>query len=142
MKTYLSEEEINKLVDTIQSAEDHSTGEIRVHIDTSSEKENAEIAFDVFQKLEMYKTKDRNAVLFHINFHKRYLTIIGDEGIHKKVCQSFWDNIHDEITSNFMKGKYFQGLSEAILKTGIELKKYFPIEGENPNELNDEITFS
>lgn len=142
MKTYLSEEEINRLVEFIQTAEEHSTGEIRVHIDSSTDEENAAVAFDVFQKLEMYKTKDRNAVLFHINFHQRYLTIIGDEGIHKKVCQSFWDKIHDEMTSKFAQGNYFQGLSDAILETGIELKKYFPIEGENPNELKDEITFS
>ncbi|MDO4762989.1 MAG: TPM domain-containing protein [Flavobacteriaceae bacterium] len=139
---YLSEQEIEALVEVVKTAEDYSTGEIRVHIDSSTEEEKAEVAFEVFQKLKMHETKDRNAVLFHINFHQRYLTIIGDEGIHKKVCQSFWDKIHDEITSEFAKGNYFKGLSEGILKTGVELKKYFPIEGENPNELPNEITFS
>lgn len=142
MKKCLSEKEIVDLVEVIKMAENQSTGEIRLHIDSSTEKENAEVAFEVFQRLEMYKTKDRNAVLFHVNFNQRYLTIIGDEGIHRKVCQSFWDEIHSEVITQFVQGKYFFGLKEAIFKTGKELKKYFPVKEENPNELPDEITFS
>ena len=142
MKKYLLEKEIVDLVEVIKMAENQSTGEIRLHIDSSTEKENAEVAFEVFQRLEMYKTKDRNAVLFHVNFNQRYLTIIGDEGIHQKVCQSFWDKIHSEVITQFVQGKYFFGLKEAIFKTGKELKKYFPVKEENPNELPDEITFS
>ena len=130
------------LVEAIQSAEDHSTGEIRVHIDSNSEGNNAEIAFGVFKALCQNKTAERNAVLFHINFEQHYLTIIGDEGIHAKVHQSFWDQIHDEVTAEFAKGNYHQGLRNAILKTGFELKKHFPVSGENPNELSNEITFS
>ena len=130
------------LVEAIQSAEDHSTGEIRVHIDSNSEGNNAEIAFGVFKALCHNKTAERNAVLFHINFEQHYLTIIGDEGIHAKVHQSFWDQIHDEVTAEFAKGNYHQGLRNAILKTGFELKKHFPVSGENPNELSNEITFS
>lgn len=130
------------LVEAIQQAEDHSTGEIRVHIDSNSEENNAKIAFEVFKSLGMDKTKERNAVLFHVNFEKKYLTIIGDKGIHEKVQQAFWNQQHDNITSAFAQGKYFEGLRDAILETGLELKKFFPINGENPNELPNEITFS
>lgn len=142
MNTHLTEKDISDLVEAIQEAEDHSTGEIRVHIDTSTEQENIEVAYEVFQKLEMHKTKDRNAVLFHINFNQRYLSIIGDEGIHAKVCQSFWDKIYQEMVQDFAQEQYLQGLRNAILKTGVELRKYFPLEGENPNELPNEISFS
>lgn len=130
------------LVEAIQQAEDHSNGEIRVHIDSNSEENNAKIAFEVFKSLGMDKTKERNAVLFHVNFEKKYLTIIGDKGIHEKVQQTFWNKQHDNITSAFAQGKYFEGLRDAILETGLELKKFFPINGENPNELPNEITFS
>ena len=130
------------LVEAIQTAEDHSTGEIRVHIDSNTEEENAEVAFEVFRRLCMEKTAERNAVLFHINFEQRYLTIIGDEGIHKKVHQQFWDKMHDDITTGFSKGLFFEPLQKAILDTGIELKKYFPVKGENKNEISDEISFS
>lgn len=111
-------------------------------MDSSSEKDIAKKAFHVFKKLEMDKTVERNGVLFHVNFEQKYLTIIGDKGIHEKVNQSFWNSLHDKITAEFAKENYFEGLKNAVLETGIELKKYFPIQGENPNELPDEITFS
>lgn len=142
MSNFLTNQQIASLVEAIQSAEKHSTGEIRVHIDSTTENHNAETAFGVFKKLCMNNTADRNAVLFHVNFEQKYLTIIGDAGIHEKVHQSFWDHLHDYITSEFAKGNYFKALKSAILETGIELKKYFPVKGENPNQLSNEITFS
>ena len=48
MSNFLTDEQMASLVEAIQSAEDHSTGEIRVHIDSNSEGNNAEIAFEVF----------------------------------------------------------------------------------------------
>ena len=142
MSNFLNNIQMASLVEAIQQAEDHSTGEIRVHIDQNSDDNNAKIAFDVFKSLGMDKTKERNAVLFHVNFEQKYLTIIGDEGIHAKVNQTFWDQMHDQITTQFSKGNFHDGLKNAVLETGLELKKYFPIKGVNPNELSNEITFS
>lgn len=142
MSNYLTDQEIASLVEAIQSAEDHSTGEIRVHIDSTTEKDNAKVALEVFNRLCKDQTVEKNAVLFHINFEQRYLTIIGDSGIHQKVQQSYWDHLHDEITSEFAKGNFYSALRNAILETGLELKKFFPITGENPNQLPNEITFS
>ncbi len=142
MSKFLTNQQIASLAEAIQSAEDHSTGEIRVHIDSNTEDQHAKTAFEVFKELLMDKTTDRNAVLFHVNFEKKYLTIIGDLGIHEKVHQSYWDHLHDYITAEFAKGNYYKALKSAILETGLELKKYFPVEGENPNQLPNEITFS
>ncbi|MDH6252265.1 putative membrane protein [Chryseobacterium sp. H1D6B] len=142
MSRFLTNHQLASLVEAIQSAEEHSTGEIRVHIDASTEHHIAETAFEVFKKLNMNKTAERNAVLFHVNFEKKYLTIIGDVGIHEKVNQSYWDHLHDYITSEFAKGNYYKALKSAILETGLELKKYFPQIGESHNELSNEITFS
>lgn len=142
MGNHLTNQQIASLVEAIQSAEDHSTGEIRVHIDSNTESNLAKTAFEVFRELCMNKTTDRNAVLFYINFEQKYLTIIGDSGIHEKVNQSYWNHLHDYITAEFAKGNYYKALQSAILKTGLELKKYFPVEGENPNQLPNEITFS
>lgn len=148
MTDFLTEEQMASLVEAIQTAENQSTGEIRIHVDNTSaehvaqKQDNAKVAFEVFKTLCMEKTAERNAVLFHVNFEQKYLTIIGDEGIHAKVHQSFWDRLHDEITKRFAEGAYFEGLRDGILKTGHELKTHFPISGTNPNELSNEITFS
>lgn len=142
MNHFLTPSEMASLVEAIKAAEDHSTGEIRVHIDATTEERNAEVAFEVFKKLCKDQTEEKNAVLFHVNFEQHYLTIIGDEGIHRKVKQQFWDRLHDEITTGFASGHYFEPLQKAILDTGAELKKHFPVTGENPNELPNEISFS
>ncbi|WP_294271404.1 TPM domain-containing protein [uncultured Chryseobacterium sp.] len=142
MKSFLTHQQIASLAEAIQSAEEHSTGEIRVHIDSNTETRDAETAFEVFRRLCMNNTADRNAVLFHVNFENKYLTIIGDIGIHEKVKQSYWDQLHDYITGEFAKGNYYKALESAILKTGLELKRHFPVTGENPNQLSNEITFS
>ena len=142
MNDFLTDQQMASLVEAIQTAEDYSSGEIRIHIDSNTEGNNAEIAFEVFKRLCKDKTVARNAVLFHVNFEQKYLTIIGDEGIHEKVDQNFWERMHDRITGEFSKGNFHDGLKNAVLETGLELKKYFPITGENPNELPNEITFS
>lgn len=133
---------MTSLVECIRLAEEQSTGEIHVHIDSNTQENNAQVAFDEFVSLCKGKTAELNAVLFHINFQQKYLTIIGDEGIHQKVKQNFWDTLHDEITEGFAQKKYYEALALAIEKTGSKLKKHFPIKGENKNELPNEITFS
>lgn len=142
MNRFLTDQQITSLVEAIQSAEQHSTGEIRVHIDSTTNDQIAQTAFEVFKELCKDKTAEKNAVLFHVNFEKKYLTIIGDSGIHEKVHQTYWDHLHDYITSEFSKGHFYQALKSGILETGLELKKHFPIKGENHNELPNEITFS
>lgn len=142
MNTYLNPHQLSSLVEAIKSAEELSTGEIRVHIDSTTVEDNAKVAFEVFKRLCKGQTREHNAVLFHVNFEQKYLTIIGDEGIHAKVHQQFWDLLHDEMSSEFAKGHYFEGLRQGILKTGEKLQHYFPLEGKNPNELSNEITFS
>ena len=51
MSNFLNNIQMASLVEAIQQAEDHSTGEIRVHIDQNSDDNNAKIAFDVFKSL-------------------------------------------------------------------------------------------
>lgn len=140
--TFLTEKEIADLVNDIKLAEDLSTGEIRIHIDSNEDKGSASKAFSIFKQLKMDDTKERNAVLFYVNFEQKYLTIIGDEAIHHKVSQKFWDNLHDRMTALFQKKEHYIALKMALQATGIELKKHFPTQGENPNELSNEISFS
>lgn len=142
METYLKKQDINCLVEAIREAEHSTSGEIRIHIDTNKEGNPAERAWEVFQILEMHKTKERNAVLFHINFELKYLTIIGDEGIHHKVKQEFWDRLHDKTTALFAKGIYTKALENAVREAGIELKRHFPTYENKINELSDDVTFS
>jgi len=138
---FLTNTELDSLVEIIRNSEKGSSGEIRLHIDTHTKENFAKEAIDTFYKMEMQNTSDRNAVLFYISFDKKYLTIIGDEGIHEKVKQEFWDKLHDEITLKFSRGLYFEALKDAIMKTGDTLRIYFPTNS-TENQLPNEISFS
>jgi uncharacterized membrane protein len=139
---FLSPADIQALTKAIGEAEKLSTGEIKIHIDSQSLQNHALMALERFKSLNMDQTKARNGVLFYVNFEDKYLCVFGDKGIHACVTQAFWDEIHDEITQAFSKKNYLGGLLAALAKTGLELKKHFPISGHNPNELSNEITFS
>ena len=62
-------------MEAIKTAEESSTGEIRIHIDSNTEGNNAEMAFDIFKTLCKDQTAEKNAVLFHVNFERHYLTL-------------------------------------------------------------------
>src|SRR5690625_3935183 len=89
----------------------------------------------------MTETKDRNGVLFHVSIKDRKFTIIGDKGINEKVPEDFWNEIKNGVIKKFKKEKYVKGLSKGIRMTGKALKKYFPYEDDDVDELPDEITW-
>jgi uncharacterized membrane protein len=45
------------------------------------------------------------------------------------------------MLNRFRENQFTEGLVEAILETGLQLKKYFPYQKNDLNELSDEISF-
>lgn len=139
---FLSSKQEQKIIEAIQLAEKNTSGEIRVHIEFESSTDHFQKALEVFNKLEMYNTKDRNAVLFHVAPFDRNFTIIGDIGIDKVTPDDFWEEIKNEVVSYFKEDRHTKGLCVGIEMTGEALKKYFPYQEDDQNELSDEISYS
>lgn len=137
---FLSAEDEKAIVDAIQQAENNTSGEIRVHIENSSEKPPLERAQEVFHFLDMHATAARNGVLFYVGVQDRSFAIIGDEGIDKAVEPDFWDCTKDVVIDNFKGGRFKEGLIAGILRAGERLKAYFPYTSEDANELPDTIS--
>lgn len=134
-------EDEKQIIEAIRLAETMSTGEIRVHLDQKLEGDPLAKAQEIFYKIGMDKTKDKNGILFYVSENRKQVAVIGDQNIHTYVKQAFWDQILNEIVSDFKNGFYKEGLTKAINKTGIKLKKYFPYNGKTiKNELPDEIS--
>lgn len=138
---FLTKKEQKKIVKAIQKAEKHTSGEIRVHIDADPAENHLEVAAAVFHRLKMTETKDRNGVLFHVSPKDHNFTIIGDIGIDAVTPDDFWDDIKEVVLKKFRKGQFAKGLKKGIKKTGKALKKYFPYEDDDKNELPDEISW-
>jgi uncharacterized membrane protein len=138
---FFTKEQQAQILSAIKEAENASSGEIRVHIETSCKGEVLDRAAWIFRKLGMQKTAERNGVLFYLAVKDKKFAIIGDGGINAKVPEGFWDNVKDLLQKNFREGKFTEGLSEGIILAGEQLKSHFPHSRDDVNELSDEISF-
>ncbi len=138
---FFSKQEQADIKSAIKEAELNTSGEIRVHIETKLKGDPLDRAAYLFERMGMHKTEERNGVLFYLAVDSRKFAILGDVGINKKVPDNFWDNIRAELESNFKNGKFTQGLTTGIVLTGEQLKKHFPYQTDDINELSDDISF-
>jgi uncharacterized membrane protein len=139
--SFFTKEEKEVLLSAVKQAEKDTSGEIRIHIETSCKENVLDRAAFIFKKLGMEKTSDRNGVLFYLAVQDRKFAILGDAGINAKVPDGFWDCISELLTRNFKEGKFTEGLSEGIILAGKQLQKHFPYLKDDVNELSDEISF-
>jgi len=138
--TVISKVEEDAIVASIASAEMNTSGEIRVHIEMKCKKEPYERAIEVFYKLEMQKTVLRNGVLIYVALEDRKLAILGDAGINEVVPINFWSSTKEKMIEHFKEENFAQGISEAVASVGNHLKKYFPRESNDTDELSNELS--
>jgi uncharacterized membrane protein len=134
-------EEQKSIVEAIKEAEKNTSGEIQVHVEGNCKKDVLERAVDVFTKLKMHRTQDRNAVLFYLAYKDKKFAILGDAGINSVVPHNFWDSIKEDMEEAFKKGEFTYGLCMGIKKAGMQMKAHFPYKKNDLNELSDEISF-
>ncbi len=139
--SFFTKEQQARILAFVGDAEMATSGEIRVHIETSCTEDVLDRASWVFKKLGMHKTTERNGVLFYLAVSDRKFAIIGDAGINAKVPAGFWDEISTLLQKNFREGKFTEGLAEGIVLAGKQLKTHFPYNKDDVNELSDEISF-
>ena len=137
----LKTEDENEIVEAIRTAEKSTSGEIRVHLEkTAGSQDIFERAMEVFHQLKMDNTKEENGVLIYVATEDRNFVIYGDKGITDKVEDDFWESTKDVILNHFKKGDFKQGLVDGILMAGEQLKRHFPWQEDDENELSDQIS--
>lgn len=139
--SFFTKEQQAQILASVKEAENETSGEIRVHIESTLKGDVLDRAAWLFNKIGMQKTAERNGVLFYLAITDRKFAIIGDAGINQKVAAGFWDNISNHMSARFKDGKFTEGLSEGIIMAGEQLKKHFPHKADDVNELPDEISF-
>lgn len=144
MAKFLSQEQEEHIVDAIRQAEEATSGEIRVHIEKKCKAETPiDRAKEVFAELKMHETEFRNGVIVYVAWKDHKLAIWGDEGIHGKVGQKFWEEEVELLVKYFKENDYETGLSEVVLQIGQKLKENFPFDQKGEvNELSDEISYN
>ena len=137
---FLTKAEEEEVIQAIREAEKATSGEIRVHLETSSHDHLWDRAMEVFHLLKMDNTKQSNGVLIYVAVEERQFIIYGDKGINAVVPPDFWESTKNEIVAEFKKGNHKQGLINGITKAGEQLQKHFPWSEGDLNELSDKIS--
>jgi len=142
-KDFFNTEEKQQITDAIRRAEKMTSGEVRVFVESKCSYMDAiDRAAELFFQLQMQKTDARNAVLVYVAMKDRQLAIFGDEGIHQKVGDEYWNDEIKKMITNFNKENYAAGISEVVHDVGEALTKHFPYNNDtDKNELPDDIVF-
>ncbi len=140
---FFSAEEQEKILDAIRTGEKTTSGEIRVFIENRCRFVNAiDRAAELFYALSMEKTRHRNGTLVYIALKDRQLAVYGDQGIHEKTGNKFWEDAVHLMVRNFNNENYAEGIATVVLKIGETLSFHFPYEeSTDKNELPDELVF-
>lgn len=138
---FFSKAEKEAIVAAIKVAEMNTSGEVRVHIESSFKGDVMDQAAFMFKKLGMLKTEQRNGVLFYLAAKNKKFAILGDAGINAKVPDDFWEDVKSKMLDEFKDGKMADGLVTGIRMAGEKLKEHFPYQSDDVNELSDDISF-
>jgi uncharacterized membrane protein len=137
---FIRQLEHDRIVDAIKKAEAKTSGQIRVFLQRGKFEEDALVrAQKKFIQLGMEKTAERNAVLIMVAPRMQKFAVVGDEGVHAKCGEQFWEELVGRMRQHFLREDFTEALLEAVEATGALLAKYFPRTGPAPNELPDEV---
>ena len=128
------------ILQAIRDAETDTSGEIRLHLESSSKGNALERAVKVFEKLKMHETRLRNGTIVYLAIKDKTFAIFGDEGINEVVPENFWEDVKEEMQGFFKEEKFAEGIDAGIRRIGQKLKEFFPYQDDDVNELPDEIS--
>lgn len=142
-KEFFTRDEKAQLVEAIQQAEQRTSGEIRVYIESRCRYVNPlDRAREVFDSLKMGSTEARNATLVYVAVKDRQAAVFGDAGIHEKVGQQYWEDEVNKMMLCFKQQSLAGGLLQVVKDIGEALHYYFPYDRTtDKNELPDDIVF-
>jgi len=139
-REFLSKLDHDRIIQAIHEAESKTAGEIRVLIERGKLKSDPlEAAQRKFHRLGMHKTRDRNAVLIFVFFCVHKFAVVGDNAIHEKCGDEFWQLVVERMRTHLQNEKFSDALIEAIKEVGSILATHFPQTVKDTNELPDDV---
>lgn len=138
---FFSDEDLAKIEAATRDAEKNTSGEIRVVIrsrysDGLEGNLHAQVQHE-FEKYGLGNTRDQTGVLVLLVLEAQKFMIWGDDGIHAKLPQGYWDVLAVGMSAHFKKRNYVQGVCEAVSEVGRRLAEHFPRKSDDVNELSD-----
>lgn len=140
VRRFMSDIDLEAVRRAITEAEGGTAAEIRVHLDHRCPGDPIVRATAVFERLGMHRTAGRHGVLIYVGIAHRKLAIIGDQGIHERVGDAYWQTLVAGALGHFRDERPRDGLVHAVAELGEALRLHFPRDPDDRNELNDEVS--
>jgi uncharacterized membrane protein len=138
-----SDADLDAIADAVASAERETSGEIRVHLERHHRGGDALArATEIFTRLGMHATAQRNAALIYLAVDDHTLAIAGDAGVHAHVGDEYWQRIRDAMVERLRRGEPREAVVHAVGEVGQVLRRYFPRRPDDRNELSDRVSLS
>lgn len=130
-----------RIIEAIKAAERLTSGEVKVHVEGRCPGgDPLKRAQELFTRLGLTRTKERNAVLLYIATRDRRFSILGDSGIHEEVGSQFWAEAVQRMTIAFRRGAFGDGIVGAIQSVAGRMQKRFPRKSDDRNEIDNDIS--
>ncbi|HWP74076.1 MAG TPA: TPM domain-containing protein [Methylomirabilota bacterium] len=140
VRGFLAEADLDAVTRAIGAAELRTSAEIRVHLDHRCPGEPMARAVAVFEHLGMHRTAARHGVLIYVSVGDHKLAVLGDQGIHERVGQVYWERLVDAVLAHFREERPRDGLLHAVAEVGAVLARHFPRRPGDVNELSDQVS--
>lgn len=139
MKDFLTSEQEQEVVQAIRAAEARTSGEIRVVITSRWILRPERRAWQLFERLGMTRTRNRNGTLIVLFTRRRRFVVLGDSGLNGIVGPGYWDDIAKKMSIPLHEGRRVDALTAAIRLIGETMAGHWPPEAMNPDELSNAL---
>jgi len=109
----------------IDEAERGTSGRIGVRVVAGKTADALEDARKHFLHARLHEHAHRNAVVFFVAPKARRFAVVGDDAIHDRVGDAFWQQLVAEMQPYFARGEMTQGLVHGIERVGAKLREHF-----------------
>ena len=139
-------EDFTAMADAVRAAEATTAAEIRVHLERRVHRlplqrpDALRRARKVFAHLGMHLTAERHGVLIYLAVEDRKLAVVGDEGIHRQVGDTYWERVRDLMIAHLREGRALEAVLAGVAEVGRVLARHFPRRPDDRNELSDQVS--
>jgi uncharacterized membrane protein len=136
---------LDTIAKTVAAGEDRHRGELRVAIESRLPFSSVtagvtarDRAAMLFSHLRVWDTDDNCGVLLYVLLAEHRIEIVADRGIAKVVTPAEWEAITAHMRSEFIQGRFREGLQTGVSEAGDLLARHFPGDGKpRENQLPD-----